>query len=137
MTCIGRPDRQEAENHESGWRRYNIKGQIQHCLQFFRMAQSIEYNTVVNCTGDLEFAVKDDKEVVNFLHLHAADEAGLLVTRIRDRVKLDKLEYHKLMKYLNSRGKKYEVIVCKLTAEYRRLGGAGVYGVPNRTKCHS
>lgn len=55
--------------------------------------------------------------------LSAADKAGLLVPRIRDRVKLSCQDYHKLLEYLRLNWRKHGSIVDILDKEYDRETG--------------
>ena len=108
------------------------------------MAGSKEYLTVVHCSGSLETALKDDRDVVYYLHregfitgdmcdqvlnpkslLSAAEKAGQLVTKIRDRVRLSVQEYHKLVGHLSQNRRQYGSIVDTLNTEYIRLGATG------------
>lgn len=108
------------------------------------MAESREFLTVLNCSKSLETALQSDRDVVHFLHregfilgdmcddllnprslLTAAEKAGLLVTSIRNRVKLGAQKYHRLVEYLGQNRRKYGNIVDILEREYAVLGETG------------
>ena len=101
------------------------------------MADSREFLTVLHCSKSLETALQGDRDVVYFLHregfisgemcddilnprslLTAAEKAGQLVTRIRNRVELSAEEYHKLVEHLGQNRRKYGSIMDILDKEY-------------------
>ena len=105
------------------------------------LTESLEFRTILNCSTSLEYALKEDRDVVYFLlkegfiteelsdeilkptsMLSAAEKAGKLVTRIRDRVKLSVQEYHNLIDYFSDNKRKYGPIVDKLGLAYAQLG---------------
>ena len=108
------------------------------------MADSKEYLSLRNCSGSLETALKGDRDVMYYLNkegfishdmcedllnprslLTAAEKAGQLVAKIRDRVKLSAQEYHKLVGHLSQNRRQYGSIVDTLNTEYSRLGSTG------------
>ena len=98
---------------------------------------------MLRCSEQLSTALQSlDRELVHFLLeegfitenlsekvlnpltlLSAADKAGLLVPRIRDRVKLSFQDYHKLVEYLRLNKRKHGSIVDILDKEYNRKAG--------------
>ena len=111
--------------------------------KLLKMADSIEYLSLRNCSGSLETALKGDRDVVYYLNkegfisddmcddllnhsaLTPAQKAGQLVAKIRDRVKLSNQEFHKLVGHLSQNSRQYGSIVDTLNTEYSRLGGTG------------
>ena len=104
--------------------------------------KKVEYTTLVNCTDELETALHSDKAILNFLNregfikpniyndvnnpkslLSDDDKAGLLVTGIKNKVKLNPKNYHKLMRYFREDRKMYGDIADILEEEYLRIGG--------------
>ncbi len=98
-----------------------------------------EYKTILRCIEELELALKSDGDILNFLDregfikpnvydkvknpislLSDAEKAGLLVTGIKDKVKLNPKNYHKLMRHFHQDRKMYGDI---LDEEYRKQGG--------------
>ena len=92
----------------------------------------------------LETALRSDRQIVHFLYregfihqnlrddvmnprsmLDEHEKAGVLVTRIMDRVKLSAHNYHTLLEHLRQRGKSYESIVKILNREYNRQQQTG------------
>ncbi len=97
-----------------------------------------EYKTILQCTEELEAALESDKAILNFLNreffikpsiyedvnnpkslLSASEKAGLLVTGIKNKVKLNPNNYHKLMRYFHQDRGMYGDILDK---EYRKQG---------------
>ena len=104
--------------------------------------KKVEYTTLVNCTDELETALHSDKAILNFLNregfikpniyedvnnpkslLSASDKAGLLVTGIKNKVKLNPKNYHKLMRYFRGDSGMYGDIADILEEEYLKIGG--------------
>ena len=112
-------------------------------LHLLIMAESNkEFLTVVHCSCSLETALKDDRDIVYYLQREgfitadmcdqvlnprslwtAAEKAGQLVAKIRDRVK--HREYHKLVSHFSQNWRQYGNIVDILNTDYSRLGGTG------------
>ena len=110
------------------------------------MAESKEFETVLCCSLKLETALKDDRDVVYYLNKEgfitsdlcdqilngaswtAAEKAGRLVAKIRDKIKLESQKYHKLMDYFRQNTRQYGSIVDTLNTEYSRLEGTGEAG---------
>ena len=105
------------------------------------MEESREYSTLLKCTRQLETALRGDRGIAHYLHeegflktddyddvldpnsrLSRVDKAGMLVTAIKKKVKLNPDNYHKLIKYFYSNMKKYEDIMKILDKEYETLG---------------
>ncbi len=98
-----------------------------------------EFRTIVQCTEELEIALQSDKAILNFLDregfikpsvyedvnnpkslLSASEKAGLLVTGIKNKVKLNPKNYHKLLKYFHKDRRMYGDIADILDNEYRQ-----------------
>ena len=101
-----------------------------------------EYKTILRCIEELELALKSDGDILNFLDregfikpnvydkvknpislLSDAEKAGLLVTGIKDKVKLNPKNYHKLMRHFHQDRRLYGDIADILDEEYRKQGG--------------
>ncbi len=101
-----------------------------------------EYKTILRCIEELELALKSDGDILNFLDgegfikpnvydkvknpislLSDAEKAGLLVTGIKDKVKLNPKNYHKLMRHFHQDRRMYGDIADILDEEYRKQGG--------------
>ncbi len=101
-----------------------------------------EYKTILQCTEELEIALESDKAILNFLDregfikpsiyedvnnpksmLSASEKAGLLVTGIKNKVKLNPKNYHKLMRHFHHDRRLYGDIADILDEEYRKQGG--------------
>ncbi len=102
-----------------------------------------EYKTILRCIEELELALKSDGDILNFLDregfikepnvydkvknpislLSDAEKAGLLVTGIKDKVKLNPKNYHKLMRHFHHDRRLYGDIADILDKEYRKQGG--------------
>ena len=100
-----------------------------------------EYISLVNCTAKLIIALRSDDEILHFLGregfiksnvyedvnnpkslFSATDKAGLLVTGIKNKVKLNPKNYHKLMRYFREDRRMYGDIADILDEEYLRIG---------------
>ena len=98
--------------------------------------------TLLKCTAKLIIALSSDDEILHFLDrerfikpkiykdvnnpkslLSDDDKAGLLVTGIKDKVKLNPKNYHKLMRYFRGDSGMYGDIADILEEEYLRIGG--------------
>ncbi len=85
-----------------------------------------EYLTLVNCTAELVIALYSDDEILHYLDregfikpniykdvsnpkslLSKDEKAGLLVTGIKNKVKLNPKNYHKLMRYFHQDRRMY------------------------------
>ncbi len=103
---------------------------------------SEEYVTIVQCTEKLEIALESDKAILNFLDregfikpniyedvnnpksmLSASEKAGLLVTGIKNKVKLNLKNYHKLIRHFHQDRRLYGDIADILDEEYHKQGG--------------
>ena len=101
------------------------------------MAESRESKTLCSCTRMLEIALKGDREILHYLDmerlisqsayerindpqsfLSADDKSCILVTEIKHRVKLNSMNYHKIIGYMSQNEKKYEDILAHLEQEY-------------------
>ncbi len=91
----------------------------------------MEYTTLVNSTDMLEIALKEDRDVTNFLHrnglitqgtydsvsdprsttLNPMDKVFLLVQDIKDKVRLNPGNYHVLIRYFSENEWKYKDIL--------------------------
>ncbi len=99
-------------------------------------------SAIVQCTEELEIALESDKAILNFLNreffikpnvyedvnnpkslLSASEKAGLLVTGIKNKVKLNPKNYHKLMRYFHQDRGMYGDIADILDNKYRKEGG--------------
>ncbi len=88
-----------------------------------------EYKTVLQCTEELEIALESDRAILNFLDregfirpsiyedvsnpkslLSASEEAGLLVTGIKHKVRLNPKNYHKLMRHFHQDRRIMEIL---------------------------
>ncbi len=106
-----------------------------------RLAMS-EYRTIIHCTEELESALLSDRAILLFLVgegfiepnvyddvtnpkslLSASEKAGLLVTGIKDKVKLNPKNYHQLMRYFHQNRRMYGDIADILDKEYLKQGG--------------
>ncbi len=100
---------------------------------------SSEFRTIVQCTEELETALQSDRAALHFLDregyvkpsvyedvnnpkslFSASEKAGLLVTGIRNKVKLNPKNYHKLLKYFHKDRRMYGDIADILDKEYHR-----------------
>ncbi len=100
-------------------------------------AESKEYITLVNCTAMLVIALLSDNGILHYLNsegfikpkiyedinnpksmLSEDDKAGLLVTGIKNKVKLNPKKYHKFVDHLRQNMKLYDDIVEILDDEY-------------------
>ena len=107
------------------------------CRAWPKMAESKEYSTIVNCEGKLKIALKSDREIALFLHqrgiikkelydeinepksmLSATDKVGKLVTAIRDKVSLNRDNYHLFVNHMRLNPRVYGDIVDILDREY-------------------
>ena len=101
-----------------------------------------EYRTIIHCTEELETALLSDRAILHFLEgegfiepnvyddvtnpkslLSASEKAGLLVTGIKDKVKLNPKNYHQLMRYFYQNRRMYGDIADILDKEYLKQGG--------------
>ncbi len=101
-----------------------------------------ELKTLVNCTAELVIALCSDDEILHYLDregfikpkiykdvnnpksmLSKDEKAGLLVTGIKNKVRLNPKNYHKLMRHFHQDRRIYGDIADILDAEYLRLGG--------------
>ena len=101
-----------------------------------------EYKTILQCTKEVEIALESDKDILNFLDregfikpsiyedvsnpkslLSASEKAGLLVTGIKNKVRLNPKNYHKLMRHFHQDRRLYGDIADILDEEYRKQGG--------------
>ena len=104
------------------------------------MAETSEYITVVNRTGELETALGSDREISQYLNqqgfisdedyanvtsatskLTPVQKAGILVTGIKKKIKLNRQNYHRLVDHLRKNPRKYDDIVIILDEEYSRV----------------
>ncbi len=112
-------------------------------MNLFRSTDTMsEYKTILQCTEELEIALESDKAILNFLDregfikpniyedvnnpkslLSASEKAGLLVTGIKNKVKLNSKNYHKLMRHFHQDRRMYGDIADILDEEYLRQGG--------------
>ncbi len=98
--------------------------------------------TIARCTEKLEIALESDKPILNFLDmegfikpniyedvnnpksmLSVSEKAGLLVTGIKNKIKLNPKNYHKLMRHFHQDRRLYGDIADILDEEYRKQGG--------------
>ena len=105
------------------------------------MEESREYNTLIECTRQLETALRGDRGIAHYLHkegflkkddyddvlnpnsrLPHVNKAGVLMTAIKKKVKLNPDNYHKLLHYFHSSFVKYMDIVAILDEVYETLG---------------
>ncbi len=101
-----------------------------------------EYKTILHCTEELKIALESDRDILNFLNregfikpniyedvnnpdssLSTSEKAGLLVTGIKNKVKLNPKNYHKLMRHFHQDRRLYGDIADILDEEYRKQGG--------------
>ncbi len=101
-----------------------------------------ESKTLVNCTAELVIALSSDDEVLHYLDregfikpkiykdvnnpkslLSEDEKAGLLVTGIKNKVKLNPRNYHKLMRHFHQDRRMYGDIADILDEEYHKQGG--------------
>ena len=101
-------------------------------------AETKEYITLVNCTVKLVIALRSDDSILHYLNkegfikpniyedvrnpksmLSASEKAGLLVTGIKDKVELNRKNYHKFVNHLRQNIRLYGDIVEILDNEYR------------------
>ncbi len=101
-----------------------------------------EYRTIVQCTEELETVLQSDKAILHFLNregfikpnvyedvnnpkslLSEDEKARLLVTGIRNKVKLNPKNYHKILKYFHKDRRMYGDIADILDKEYRQQRG--------------
>ena len=97
----------------------------------------LEYSAVLKCASQLETALRSDRDITHYLFkegfisegvyedvldprstLSAADKAGLLVTGIRQKVKINSQYYSKLMRYFSENKDKYVDIIQTLKDSY-------------------
>ncbi len=101
-----------------------------------------EYKTILQCTEKLEIALESDRAILNFLDregfikpniyedvnnpdssLSASEKAGLLVTGIKNKVRLNPKNYHKLMRHFHQDRRLYGDIADILDEEYHKQEG--------------
>ena len=101
-----------------------------------------EYETILQRTKEVEIALESDKDILKFLDregfikpsiyedvgnpkslLSASEKAGLLVTGIKNKVRLNPKNYHKLMRHFHQDRRLYGDIADILDEEYRKQGG--------------
>ena len=99
------------------------------------MAESKEYATLVSCTDMLEIALTGDRDILHFLEqegynisddvsnplsmLSPRKKAGLVVTAIKDKVRLSSQNYQRLLQYFCSNGRVYGDIITILEQAYK------------------
>ena len=105
------------------------------------MAESMEYRTIVNLRNYLGIGFKknmkylansfnkdgliDDKcleVVVTVVGIPDSDKSDQMVTNVVDSIKLNKENYHVMMKTLAKNSKIYDAIIHKLDQEYEKHG---------------
>ncbi len=90
---------------------------------------SLEYNAIINCRQQLEIALKDDRDIVQFLRCkHFIDDeiqefvlnsvvispllkSGKLVKKIIDKVRLNSKHFYTLLQEFKNHGEKYSDII--------------------------
>ena len=102
---------------------------------------SSEYITLVNCAEKIENALKSDmREIAYYLHKHGfinqdicdeiidpksllspTDKAGKLLSKIKDKAKLNPQNYHRFLDYLRQNDRMHRDIVNILDKEYKYL----------------
>ena len=109
-----------------------------------------EYRTIDQCTEELETALHSDKPILHFLNregfikpnvydevsnpkslLSEEERAHLVVTGIRNKVKLNPKNYHTLLKYFHKDRRMYGDIADILDKEYHRQQGGKFTLEPN------
>ena len=102
------------------------------------MTESKEYSTIVKCSRKLEIALKNDREIVQFLHEQGlittddydvvsspisrfppAEKSSVLVAAIRDRIELHPRNYHVVVNYMCQNSTRYRDIIEILDKEYQ------------------
>ncbi len=104
---------------------------------FLAMA-SKEYDTLVSCTGKLEIALNGDREILHFLEqegynipdhdevsnprsrLSAQEKAVIVVTAIKNKVRLNSKNYQKLLHHFDSNERVYGDIITILDQAYNK-----------------
>ena len=113
------------------------------------MAESKEYSTIVKCSRKLEIALKSDRDIAQFLHewrflttddydvrFSPAEKSNILVTAIRDRVKLNPRNYHVVVNYMRQNSTRYRDMIEILDTEYQGSTGPGVSIVASELSTH-
>ncbi len=99
------------------------------------MAESKEYATLVICTDKLEIALKGDRDILHFLEregynipddvsypksmLSPQEKAGLVVTAIRNKVRLGSRNYQKLLEHFHCNERVYGDTITILEQAYK------------------
>ncbi len=98
-------------------------------------AESKEYATLVSCTGRLELALTGDRDILHFLEQEGynipdvvsntrfgpQEKAGLVVTAIKNKVRLSSQNYQKLLDHFRSNKRVYGDIITVLEQAYNKL----------------
>ena len=103
---------------------------------------TIELRTIRDCIGPLENAIKYDNDIIQYLNQERlisdehyddltstklyspADKARYAVRLVRDKVKVNAKNYHKLMDYFHQDQDRYDSIIKTLNEVYKRNGGS-------------
>ena len=115
-------------------------------LKLTSMESSLEYRAITNCARYLEIALQSDRDIVHFLNLEGfitqevcddvlnprprlteRQNAGQLVTGIRNAVLLSPRHYSTLLSYFRADRARYGGIVDILDREYHKQQQSGVY----------
>ena len=113
------------------------------------MAESKEYATLVSCTDMLEIALTGDRNILHFLEqegyniilsdeisnprssLSAQEKAWLVVTAIKNKVRLNSQNYQKLLDHFHCNERVYGDIIAILDQAYNKLRSPPIKDQPS------